>query len=136
MEEVNVSEEPRAERPIERLNRWLLWLLATEFGYVSLLVVGGGLLWVSSFVSTNEGGNLWALSDDFLLVGVVVPLTIAFIVNLAGLMGTLVLHLLDREVAKGPVGVGHLLNGVYVTSVGWIFILALISMTFSMSGFD
>lgn len=112
---------------LQRLDRFLLWLLTIEIGLVLLL---GVLLAIAAGLNATrdyyleQGGN--AIIEVLPFLGLF--LLVGYLVNLACAFWGLVLRLRDPQPSRDFPGTGHLFNWIYL--FGLLGIVAIITNGF------
>ncbi len=113
-----------------RLDRFLLYLLAGELGYLILLLLVGVVFTILSFATDfrlDIGSSLFSIFWPMLIY------VVAFLLNALGGFAGIVLFIRTKH--EGYPGTGHLLNWILLASTAWIFILAIVSITPGMTAF-
>jgi hypothetical protein len=103
------------------LDRFLLYLIAGELGYLILLLIAGIIITILVYFF-DFAGNLYMF--DTAILWPVLLFILALPLNLFGGFAGLVINI--RTNLKGHPGNGHLLNWIYIAPTGWLFILALV----------
>ena len=116
MTEVSEIEVEESVPLIDRWNRWLLGLLALEIGIVTFVFIAG----VGAPVVSDSWSFQYVVFDPLLQV-----LAIVYLGNLIGALGTLILALRKTVPSKDMLGLGHLVNLIYVVS-GWVLMAAFV----------
>lgn len=118
-----VIEKTKEQVWYTKLDRFLLYLLATELGYFVLLILVGVLLAVVNFFSDIRldffmGGYASSILWPVFFYILALPL------NMLGGLASIMLSI--RTNHEGYPGTGHLLNWIFLMTTGWLFILAIV----------
>jgi hypothetical protein len=123
------SLQSKEEKRYWRLDRFLLYLITGELGYLILLLIAGIVITVLVYFF-DFTGKLHLYDTDILWP--VLLYILALPLNLFGGFAGLVINI--RMNLKGHPGNGHLLNWIYIATTGWLFILALVFLLPDFAG--
>lgn len=125
------DDAPAAPATWQRLDRFLLWLMAGELGYLFVALLLGLAALVAGTLAARASG-LSPMASSLLPLAVVLPLLAAYLGNLVGAFWSLVLMIRGQAPAALSAAPGILLNLILVGATSWVYLLAVLFL--SMTG--
>jgi hypothetical protein len=128
--EESIQARSQAQVWYARLDTFLLYLLTVELSYFILLMLAGVVVGMLAFVTHSlpllnsiRINSMWA----------VLPYFLAFIFNMLGGLFSGILNIRTKH--QGYPGTGHLVNWIFLMTMGWLFMLLLMFSISAGRGF-